>query len=137
MDWAAELAEACQAQADRIHQIHNESAILVTRELHTRTPVDTTNAQNSWYLSPGHETYVQFNGRAVGRDPMAEARAVLANNKAPEIYITNSEHYIQKLEWGLPGGSSQAPAGFMHQTVAAWPAIVTYCAQRFKAKGWT
>ena len=137
MSWAEDLEAACQAQIERLHNIVNESSILVTSELHKRTPVDTTNAQNSWYLSPGYETYVQFNGRAVGRDPVAEARAVLANNRLLEIFVTNSEDYIQKLEWGMPGGSSQAPAGFMHQTVAAWPHIVAYCASRFKAQGWT
>lgn len=134
MDWADEFEAACKAQIDRLHLIANEGTILVVSEVHSRTPVDTTNAQNSWYLSPGRETYVQFGGRAVGRDPVAEARAVLANSKALQIYITNSEDYIEKLEWGW---SNQAPAGFMHQTEAAWPAIVSYLANRFKAKGWT
>ena len=134
MGWAEELEEACKSQIERLHKIVNESSILVTSELHNRTPVDTTNAQNSWYLSPGHETYVQFNGRAVGRDPVSEARAVLANNRLLNIFITNSEHYILDLEWGT---SRQAPNGFMHQTQAAWPQIIDYCAKRFKAKGWS
>lgn len=133
MGWGEELSAACDAQSQRLHQIANESSIQVVRFIRDRTPVDTTNAQNSWFLSPGRETYVQFNGRAVGRDPVSEARAILNNNKNTKIYITNSEDYILNLEWG---SSRQAPSGFMQQTTDAWPTLVTQTAKSIKAKGW-
>ncbi|MDO8742044.1 MAG: hypothetical protein Q7J45_00705 [bacterium] len=133
MSWADGVGDSCDSMIDCLHKITNESTILALRFLHRYTPVDTTNAQNSWYLSPNAPTYVQFGGRAVGRDPVAEARAVLANSRATVIHVTNSEDYIEALEWGT---SAQARNGFMQQTTDAWPSFVAQAASMFKAKGW-
>ena len=67
-----------------------------------RTPVDTGAAKNSWNIT---EDKIDTSLKSKVRDEISGKK---------DIYITNSTHYILKLE---NGGSKQAPKGMVALTV--------------------
>ncbi len=95
------------------------------------TPVDTGFARSSWAVGVNGPPRFGTSGRRVDGAPVPPApdltAALVAVGAEDTVLIANNAEYIEPLEFGR---SSQAPAGFVRLTVAAFPRIVSAVARR-------
>jgi hypothetical protein len=99
------------------------------------TPVDTSFARNSWYLSydsPG-PTRVPSGLDGSGGRAFGEIGLLLVGAKAGGvIFLTNGATYIRRLEYGW---SNQAPAGMVRVVLANAQALVDGVVKTMKDQG--
>lgn len=137
-DFLRAVNDFCRKAEDRAEYV----VFGVAKELHERlvdiTPYRTGRARASWTISADVEDSEPAPDIGIGTNPFATDEEIrmanvfydsLINNRsrfqqvngAPVYYITNTVHYIEKLN----GGSSrQAPPGFFQTTVVSAGIIV-------------
>ena len=85
-----------------------------------KNPVDTSRSQSNWNVTidkPSEDAdYKRFDNNPAGVIARGEADMSRAR-PGDDIWISNNIHYIVFLEHGTPGGSDQAPNGFVGLTL--------------------
>lgn len=124
-----DLANSMDKLSKKVNKAANDAAIQVALtivgELAFKTPVDSSKALSSWFVSLGAPSSVVGKAHYSGEygstknmsaaETLAKARKVLASKKAGQvIYITNNQPYIKRLNNGY---SSQQAAGFVERAV--------------------
>ncbi|AHI60028.1 TPA: hypothetical protein NNT57_004606 [Salmonella enterica] len=124
-----DLANDMSKLSKQVNKAANDAAIQVALtivgELAFKTPVDTSKALSSWFVTLGSPTSLVGRAHYVGEsgstknmsatETLAQARKVLSNKKAGQvIYITNNQPYIKRLNEGY---SQQQAAGFVERAV--------------------
>lgn len=124
-----DLANSMDKLAKNVDKAASEAAVKVALtivgELAFKTPVDTSKALSSWFVTldaPSSTVGVphvygeQGSSRnASASQTLADAKRALANKKAGQvIYIVNNQPYIKRLN---AGWSKQQAAGFVERAV--------------------
>lgn len=124
-----DLANRMDKLSKEVGKVANDAAIQVALtivgELAFKTPVDTSKALSSWFVTLGSPSNSVGKAHYSGEfgstknmsatETLAQARKVLANKKAGQtIYITNNQPYIKRLNAGY---SEQQAAGFVERAV--------------------
>lgn len=109
-------------------------AISMTSDIMKMTPVDTGYARSNYFWGNSRDTSsIDETRDKTGAPSIARALTFAQHVKAGgTCYITNNLDYIMKLEYGMPGGSRQAPNGMARITVARWQEIVNGAVSELK-----
>lgn len=106
-------------------QLAVEVAITIISELAYKTPVDTSKALSSWFVTLGSPSTNVGKAYFVGEEgstrnssaaeTIKNAKNILATKKAGQvIYLTNNQPYIKRLNEGY---SKQQAAGFVERAI--------------------
>lgn len=124
-----DLANSMDKLSKNINKAANDAsiqvALTIVGELAYKTPVDSSKALSSWFVTLGTPSGVVGKAHYVGEfgstknmsaaETLAAAKKVLSNKKAGQvIYITNNQPYIKRLNEGY---SKQQAAGFVERAV--------------------
>lgn len=124
-----DLAKRLNTHADELDSVASkvaaEFALVLIERLVDSTPIDTSKAISNWILSINDPVLIDQDAFAEGirgstyqaskAEVMNFARTQIAKKQAGEpIFLSNAAPYIRSLE---EGSSSQAPAGFLRQSV--------------------
>lgn len=124
-----DLANRMDKLSKSVNKVASDAAVKVALtivgELAYKTPVDSSKALSSWFVTLGSPSTTIGQAHFVGQDgstknasaaeTLANAKAVLANKKPNQIiYISNNQPYIKRLNNGY---SEQQAAGFVERAV--------------------
>lgn len=124
-----DLANSMNKLSKSVNKVANEAAIKVALtivgELAYKTPVDSSKALSSWFVTLNAPSSAIGKAHFIGEfgstknmsaaETLAQAKKILANKKAGQtIYITNNQPYIKRLNDGY---SKQQAAGFVERAV--------------------
>ena len=99
--------------------------VAITSDIMKMTPVDTGYARSNYFWGITRDGSTDETRDKSGAPSIARALTFAQAVKCgTTCYITNNLDYILKLEYGMPGGSKQAPNGMARITVARWQEIV-------------
>lgn len=126
LDEFADLMDKRAAQLPKIvSDAAASTALVIVSDLAYNTPVDTSKALSSWFVTIGEPASAIGQAHYVGQagstqDESAQTTIKLAQTvlgtKQPgqTIFITNNQPYIQRLNAGY---SKQQPAGFVERAI--------------------
>lgn len=124
-----DLANSMQKLSKSVNKVASDAAVKVALtivgELAYKTPVDSSKALSSWYVTLNTPSSVVGQAHFVGKfgstknmsasETLSQAKKILASKKAGQtIYITNNQPYIKRLNDGY---STQQAAGFVERAV--------------------
>lgn len=133
----ATLSKSLRQQAKNIESnsslLVRRCATVVIEELAVRTPIDSGRAKSNWIVTLNSPTIARIEAHHFGvlgstspqtiKTVQARAAIVITRFKIGDtVIIQNNLDYIDDLEKGT--GSKQAPAGFVHQSLARIPLVV-------------
>jgi hypothetical protein len=117
--FARRIAKLAKGATRNVADIKADAAKRIGSTLVKTTPVDTTLARSNWVASGNTADLSLRTIRSAGETVADMVSSIMSVDSETDIHIANGGDKVPYLYWLNKGTSSQAPAGFVEESVHA------------------